>query len=196
MGPEPATKTERKAPMASEWEKGSARFLAGVGRIERVITFVAFLILVAVIFSDVVSRELTGTGLHWARQAGVYANIFVIMVGIGVASAHNAHLRPRFADHWLPESWEPVLKRGQEFIMALFCLTFSLVAVQVVAESYALQERSSVLETLVWPVQTIIPVVFLTAAIRHFLYGCFPLLRAFESPDDSPDSRNDDPKVF
>jgi TRAP-type C4-dicarboxylate transport system permease small subunit len=166
--------------IVSELESGVTRFLNGVGRVERLITFVAFGVLIAVMFGDVVSRELTGTGLHWARQAGVYANIFVIMIGIGVASAGNAHLRPRFADHWLPNAWEPVLVRIQEFFMAGFCLAFALVAIAVVAESYSLQERSAVLRSVIWPVQTIIPVVFLIASVRHFCYGIFPALRPAE----------------
>lgn len=75
-------------------------------RAEQLITFAAFLVMIVVVFADVVSREVTGTGLHWARQAGVYANIFVVMFGIGIASAEGAHLRPRFADNWLPAQWK------------------------------------------------------------------------------------------
>jgi len=153
------------------------RVLGRIEKIEKMITFIAFVILIAVMFADVVSREISGTGLHWARQAGVYANIFVILFGIGVASATNAHLRPRFADHWLPDAWEPAIVRLQEFFMSLFCLVFALIAVGVVSESYTLQERSSVLRTVVWPVQTIIPVVFLLATFRHCIYGCFPSIR-------------------
>lgn len=153
------------------------RLLGRLEMAERSISFAAFIVLVVVVFADVASRELTGTGLHWARQAGVYANLFVVVIGIGVASAEGAHLRPRFADHWLPSRWEPVVVRLQELLMAGFCLVFAIVAVSVVAESYQLQERSSVLRTLVWPVQSIIPLVFGVAALRHTLYGIFPQLR-------------------
>ena len=69
---------------------------------EKWISFVAFTLLITVIFADVVSRELTGSGMHWARQVGVYANIFIVMAGFGLASASGQHLRPRFADGWLP----------------------------------------------------------------------------------------------
>jgi TRAP-type C4-dicarboxylate transport system permease small subunit len=151
--------------------------LARIGRVERAVTFAAFLILIAVVFADVVSRQLTGAGLHWARQAGVYANIFVVMFGIGVASTHGAHLRPRFADGWLPARWEPVLGRIQEGLMALFCLGFAVVAIGVVMQSYELAERSVVLRIVVWPFQAVIPVVFLIAMFRHGIFSCFPALR-------------------
>ena len=52
---------------------------------ERNVTFLAFGVLVFVMFSDVAFREITGTGLHWSRQVGVYANLFVVMFGLGVA---------------------------------------------------------------------------------------------------------------
>ncbi len=145
----------------------------------------AFLVLIAVVFADVMSREITGTGLHWARQAGVYANIVVVMLGLGVASARGAHLRPRFADPWLPARWDPALDRIQDGLMALFCLGFAIVAIGVVMQSYELGERSAVLRLVVWPVQAIIPAVFLVAAFRHGAYATFPRLRPPGSPRDA-----------
>ncbi|MDJ0927732.1 MAG: TRAP transporter small permease [Gammaproteobacteria bacterium] len=155
----------------------AAAWLAGCARVERVVTFAAFLVMIAVVFADVLSRELTGTGLHWARQAGVYANILVVTFGIGLASADGAHLRPRFADGWLPAAWTPALDRVAELLMAAFCLAFAVVAFGVVAETFELGERSTVLRTLVWPVQAVIPLVFLLAAIRHLLFGVYPEFR-------------------
>jgi TRAP-type C4-dicarboxylate transport system permease small subunit len=162
------------------FESSAGLFLRRVGALEKAVTFGAFIILIAVVFADVLSRELTGSGLHWARQAGVYANIFVVMIGIGIASAEGAHLRPRFADGWLPQSWDPVLIRLQEGLMALFCMAFAWVAAGVVLDSYLLSERSAVLQVVIWPVQSIIPLVFLMATIRHGLYGIFPGLRPVE----------------
>lgn len=158
-------------------KRAASAWLSGCGRVERVVTFAAFLVMIAVVFADVLSRELTGTGLHWGRQAGVYANILVVMFGIGLASADGAHLRPRFADGWLPAAWSPALDRLAEWLMAAFCLGFAIVAFGVVAETYRLGERSTVLRTLVWPVQAVIPLVFLLAAVRHVLFGLYPEFR-------------------
>jgi TRAP-type C4-dicarboxylate transport system permease small subunit len=157
-----------------------AQLLERIGAAERALSFTAFLVLIFVVFADVVSREFSGTGLHWARQAGVYANIFVVMFGIGLASAHGAHLRPRFADGWLPARWAPGLVRVQEGLMAIFCLGFALLAASVVIDSHALGERSVVLRIVIWPIQAIIPLVFLIAAFRHGAYGVFSALRPTE----------------
>ncbi|MEN8198187.1 MAG: TRAP transporter small permease [Pseudomonadota bacterium] len=143
------------------------------------------MVLIGVVFADVVSREITGTGLYWARQAGVYANLFVVMFGLGIASAHGAHLRPRFADHWLPARWEPFLDRAQDGLMALFCVGFSAVAIGVVSESLAIGERSASLRVAIWPFQAVIPAVFLIAAFRHAVYSAYPSLRPASGAGES-----------
>jgi TRAP-type C4-dicarboxylate transport system permease small subunit len=151
--------------------------LALLARVERGITFAAFLVLITVVFLDVVSRELTGSGVHWASQAGVYANVIVVMVGLGVASATGAHLRPRFADRWLPARFNALLERLQELLMALFCAAFAGLGVDIVLETWRLGEVSPVLGNPVWPVQLIVPLAFVIASLRHGLYALWPGLR-------------------
>ena len=169
---------------APGWATG---WLNVCGRLERLVTFSAFMLMVAVVFGDVATREVTGTGLHWARQVGVYANLFVVMLGIGLASADGAHLRPRFADSWLPAAWDPWLNRVGEALMGLFCLAFAVIAAGVVADSLAMGERSAVLRVVVWPVQAVIPLAFGLAAIRHALYGLFPQLGPGDAAPTPPE---------
>lgn len=158
--------------------------LAAIGRVERFMTLAAFTVLIAVVFADVVSRELAGRGLHWAMQAGVYANYVVVLFGLGIASASDAHLRPQFADRWLPARFEPWLRRLPDAGMALFSLGFAVVAVDVVAVTRELGDRSAVLGNLIWPLQALLPIVFALAAVRHSLYAGWPSLRP-EPPADT-----------
>ncbi|MEJ2601717.1 MAG: TRAP transporter small permease [Gammaproteobacteria bacterium] len=153
------------------------RVLAVLSRFERAIVLVAFVGMVGVVFADVAARELTGVGLPWARQAGVYFNIFVVLFGIGLASASGSHLRPRFADHWLPARWERQLAFLQHALFALFCIGFAVVAADMVVTTYRLDERSEILRLPVWPIQSVIPLVFLIAAVRHGVYALRPSLR-------------------
>lgn len=153
------------------------QFLLRLVAAERALAICAFLLLVAVVFLDVVSRELRGTGLPWALQLGLYANWALVLLGLGIASADGAHLRPRFADRWLPATWEPLVVRVQELVTALFCLGFVALAIPVVLETRALAERGAVLGNLLWPLQALMPLVFGLAALRHGLYACWPALR-------------------
>ena len=152
-------------------------FLAVLYEVERAIACAAFALLVVVIFSDVMIRVISGSGLYWARQIGVYANIIKVMFGIGLASAANSHLRPRFADGWLPKSWGPFLDHFSEVLMTLFCLVFAVVAFDLVRETYLLEVRSVVLRIIVWPIQGVIPLVFALATVRHGLYARWPDLK-------------------
>ncbi len=163
-----------------------AALLKRVEQVERAVTFTCFLVLIAVVFADVVSRQIGGTGLHWARQVGVYANLMVILFGIGLASAAGTHLRPRFADHWLPARWSGVLARMQDGVMALFCLVFAVVAAGVVYEGFVLGERSAVLGIVIWPLQFVLPLVFAVATFRHGTYAMYPALRPVSTDTDAP----------
>ena len=152
------------------------RFLHTLGRAERVITTIAFALLIAAIFLDVFSREITGVGLHWARQAGVYANIIVVMFGLGLASAGGNHLRPRFADNWLPSRWSPVVTRLQDGLMSIFFLFAAGAGAQLTWESIRLGERSTLLPVLIWPIMLALPLAFFLVGIRHAIYTRYPAL--------------------
>lgn len=158
-------------------ELRAAQFLTRLRRTEELITGVAFATLVVVLFADVVSRELTGAGLTWSRQIGVYANLFLTLVGIGLASAAGTHLRPRFADRWLPVRYDRLLETLRETVMALFFAAAAAVSVATVAETRALGERVPLLGWPVWGFQVVMPAVFIAAALRHLCYARFPGLR-------------------
>lgn len=151
--------------------------LERLGAVERGVTAAAFAVLIVAVFIDVLSREFTGTGLHWAPQVGIYANVIVVMLGLGLASAGGAHLRPRFADNWLPARMAPWLDRANDLGMATFCAVFAVVAGSVVAESMVLQERSVALRTAIWPIQAVMPLAFGLAGCRHLIYALVPECR-------------------
>jgi len=160
---------------------------AAVGRllrylqiIEQAVTFAAFIVLTGVVFADVVAREISGSGLYWAREVGVYANVVVTLLGLGLASAAGKHLRPRFADRWLPSAWDGWLEHIEEALMALFCAGFCYLATRLVLETFELDERSLVLRGAVGPIQAVMPVAFAVACMRHSLYAVFPALRPAE----------------
>jgi TRAP-type C4-dicarboxylate transport system permease small subunit len=166
---------------ASAIESRAAQLLAALKRAEEAITLLAFTVLVLVLFADVLSRELSGAGLAWSRPLGVYANLFLTLVGVGLASAGGTHLRPRFADRWLPAAWQPGLARVREAVMALFFFGALLVSVAAIADTRTLDERVPLLGWPVWQFQLILPAVFVIAMIRHGCYAGFPRLRPAEA---------------
>lgn len=166
--------------MHAEANVRAAAVLGVLRRIERLICVVAFAVLVAVMFADVLSRELTSAGLYWAPQIGVWANVFVVMAGFGLASADGAQLRPRFADGWLPERWNGALGFLQHAFMAVFCVGIGALSLKVVFGTWQLGEVSIDLFLPLWPVQAMLPAAFLAASVRHGIYAVFPALRPGE----------------
>jgi C4-dicarboxylate transporter DctQ subunit len=159
----------------------AARLLHGIRVVEKLLCIAAFSVLIAVIFADVLSRELTSSGLYWASQSGVWANVLVVMAGFGLASTDGAHLRPRFADGWLPESWGGALRFLQQITMALFCLAIAMLSLSVVLGSWQLGEVDIDLFLPIWPVQAALPVAFFAAALRYSIYAFVPELRPIET---------------
>lgn len=157
-----------------------ARVLAAIRAGEVAVTSAAFVILVIVIFADVVWRWTTGSGIFWARELGVFANIVLTILGIGIASSDGTHLRPRFFDRVFPERWEGVMTRIQELLTALGFALLAWVAVGVVLETRELEERSIVLRWLVWPVQLVLPLAFTLGTVRHLIFALVPALRPVE----------------
>jgi TRAP-type C4-dicarboxylate transport system permease small subunit len=158
--------------------------LRGIARFEVFITTAAFVVLIVVLLADVVVRRVTGSGLVWAREAGVFANIVLCIIGIGIASAQGAHLRPRFVDAWFPRKWDSALIRTQELLTAVAFGILAILSWGVVVETRELAEASTVLRLPVWPVQLCLPLAFGLATIRHALYGLAPDLRPAERGED------------
>jgi TRAP-type C4-dicarboxylate transport system permease small subunit len=156
------------------------RALALIRKGEVILTSAAFAVLVVVIFADVVWRWTTGSGIFWAREVGVFANIVLTIIGIGIASADGTHLRPRFFDRVFPASWDGALTRIQEWLTAAGFAALAWVAVGVVQETMALEDRTIVLRWLVWPVQLVLPVAFGLGAVRHAVFALLPALRPAE----------------
>ncbi len=163
-----------------------ARSLALLARIERGVAVCAFLLVIVVVFADVVAREATGTGLYWAVQTGVWANLMVVAMGFGLASAHDTHLRPRFLDHWLPVRWDAWLSRTGDALTALFCLAALIICLRMVSETFALGERAAVLDVPVWIPQLMLPLMFAIATFRHACHAVYPSLRPPEAVAPPP----------
>lgn len=159
---------------------GLVRLLAVLRTGEVLLTTGAFAVLVVVIFADVAWRWLTGSGIIWAREIGVFANIVLTIIGIGIASADGTHLRPRFFDRLFPASWDGALTRIQESLTALGFAMLAWIAILVVRETIELQDRSIVLRWMIWPVQLCLPLAFLLGTLRHGIFAACPALRPME----------------
>ncbi|CAN7371629.1 TRAP transporter small permease subunit [Pseudorhodoferax sp. LjRoot39] len=151
--------------------------MKGLRYLEAFICVGAFSIVVIALMSDVIGREVFGHGVFGAQRIAVWAAAVVGLVGFALVTSDAGHLRPQFADRWLPRSAEPVLGRVADLTSALICIFLGCYAVLFVHSSFALGERGIGVAIEVWPLQTILPWMFLSSAFRHLSFAAFPALK-------------------
>jgi TRAP-type C4-dicarboxylate transport system permease small subunit len=150
--------------------------LKNISRVERGLTTLGFIAMTLILFADVAARELTHSGLITARQYGVYANIVVVMFGLGIASAHDAHLRPRFADNLMSPWFKAATERLRQATTALFAWGCTWLGAWITLESYQLHEVSALTNMPIAPFMAVMPCAFMLMAIRHSTYAIWPAL--------------------
>lgn len=157
--------------------ESARRFLNGLHRVECLVAVAAFSFIALVLLADTLGRELFSEGVFGAQRYAVFALVIGAYSGLGIATATGSHLRPRFADGWLPSAWNPVVDRLADVVTGLFLTGVAVVATMFVLQSIEVEERTMVLDWLVWPFQVAIPLGFFSAAIRYFFFAGFPELR-------------------
>lgn len=153
------------------------RIFKGLRYLETFVCVAAFAIVVIALMSDVLGREVFGHGVFGAQRIAVWAAAVVGLVGFALVTADAGHLRPQFADRWLPRAAEPVLGRVADVVSALICAFLGYYAVLFVRSSFELGERGIGITIEVWPLQIILPWMFLSSAVRHLGFAVFPALK-------------------
>ena len=159
--------------------------LTFIGRAERWITIVAFALMAVSLLADVISRRLFMTGLIGATEVAVIGMVAVAMFGIGVATDEGGHLRPRLFDALIPKAAEGAVNRAASAVTGVFFTVFAGLSAYMLAQSFALGDRTEILRAPVWCLQSIIFLAFATNAVRFFVYALRPDLKPSEDLEES-----------
>lgn len=147
----------------------------------------AFIALVLVI--DVAGREFYGplmrlagapvgaTGLFGSQKLAIFALVIGSFAGIGIATATGVHLLPRLGFRWVPASWGPAMNRIADVFTGCFLLGVAWYGVVFVVASKNSGVLAAVINVSAWPVQAFIPLGFVSAALRYFIFAAWPALR-------------------
>lgn len=160
------------------------RFLNGLYWAEAILAVTAFSGVALALTADVVGRELFGNGIYGAQKFAVYCTAVAGMTGFALVVAKGGHLRPKFFDRIVPAQYEAQANRIADLAAAAICIFLGIYALQFVYSSYQLQERGLGLNVLVWPIQSIIPYVLLSSALRYLLFALSPANRPAEEGFD------------
>ena len=153
------------------------RFLRRLWLLEATVCVLAFSITAIALIADVLGREFFGNGIFGAQRLAVWTTAIAGLVCFALVTAEGGHLRPRFADGWLPKAIEPHIDRIAELVSAAICIFLGWFAIGFVQSSAALGERGMAIPIVVWPIQLILPWMFLSSALRHLCFAAWPELR-------------------
>ncbi len=158
------------------------------------VAVVAYATVALVLVLDVLGRELVfpllqmlglpawGGGVPGASKIAVYALIVAVCAGIGVAAATGSHIVPRVGFHAVPRAWGPAMDRCADAVTAAVLLLAAFAAALMVRGSWELGLRAPILQWPVWAVQLVMPMGFLSAALRYAGFARWPDLRAPPQP--------------
>ena len=177
--------------------QGAARLLRTLTTAESIVAAIAYVIVAALLIGDVLGREgplAKGTwgaefvssligfefhtkGIFGATKMAVFAAIVAGFIGLSLATAANAHIRPAFMDFVFQGRAERGANRvGDAFACVFFCAA-GVFAILFVMQSYEYKEKAAVIYWQLWPIQLVIPYAFFSTAIRHGVFAIWPGLK-------------------
>lgn len=134
-------------------------------------------LLAVVLIYEIVSRNLFDHSLFWASRVAVFAMIIGGNFGLALATAAGAHIRPRIADSWLPARWNATVDRISDVIAGLVMLAVGVLSALYSLESFDFDREAETLPWPVWPIQAVIALGYLVAALHYFVFAIYPALR-------------------
>ena len=176
--PETAPAAPRAQLVADVWHQ-----------VECWIAVAAFAFIAVILLLDVLGREVLGplirllgfpataTGIFASQKLSIFALVIGSFAGIGIATATASHLVPRVGFGWVPARWDPWFNRLADLLTGAFLVAVAWYAWVFVSSSMATDLRAPVLDWPVWPIQLAIPIGFLSAAGRYFMYAAWPSIR-------------------
>lgn len=168
---------------------GIVRLLAGWHWLECSVAVVAYILIMLLLMSDVVGREVVGpvlrlvgvdvgaTGVYGSQKIALYAMVVGAFLGLGVATATGTHLLPRVGFGWLPKAWAPQIDRVADVLTGVLLCVTAWYGYVFVKSSMEAGLTVSVLEWPAWMIQSVIPAGLLSAALRYFIFAAWPACR-------------------
>lgn len=172
-------------------DSGPRKFLALWSQSERALAFVAFLFISFITVYDVFAREVLARvffalGLpantmviQGGAKMGVYALILGAFIGLGVATQSGAQIVPKVAFRWLPSRWDYRVNQLADVFSGLFFLGAAAIALDFVLSSRqsGMISNAGSLRVPVWMFQAVMPLAFVSVAVRYLVYAIWPSCR-------------------
>lgn len=153
------------------------RFLSGLLVVETLVAGVFYAIAAAILFADVVSRELFSSSIWGGQRIAVLLSNGSALIGIGVAVALNTHLRPSVLDHAIPSQFDPITVRLGNAVSASVLFAGAYFGALLVLENKAMGFTTPPLKLEIWIAQLALPYGLASAGLRYLIFTFNPSLQ-------------------
>ena len=145
--------------------------------LESIVAVIAYLVVASLLLGEIAARELFSSSIWGSQKMAVFAAIFAAFLGLSLATAANAHLRPQFADYWWPAAWHARMARFGDGLSCLIYIGLGVIAAFYISDTFSNQDRAAVLYWPLWPIQLVIPYAFFSSALRHLAFAIWPEMK-------------------
>ena len=131
----------------------------------------------AILFCDVVLREVFGESIWGGQRIAVLLANGSALIGIAVATALNRHIRPAVLDHALPERFDPIIVRAGHLFSAAVLFAGAYYGALLVLDNRELGFTTPPLDLEVWIPQMALPYGLASAGLRFVAFAIQPDLQ-------------------
>ena len=153
------------------------RFLSALLTVETLVAGAFYTIAAAILFADVISRELFSNSIWGGQRMAVLLANGSALIGIAVAVALNRHFRPSVLDRVIPQRFDMVTARTGHVIAALVMFAGAYFGALLVLENRAMGFTTPPLKLEIWIAQLALPYGFASAGLRYLFFAIDPALQ-------------------
>lgn len=153
------------------------RILEILLRLETWVAGAFYAIAAAILFADVVSREIFNQSIWGGQRMAVLLANGSALVGISVAVALNRHIRPNVLDHVFPARMQRLVTRAGHVVSAGVLFVGAYFAVLLVMDNRAMGFTTPPLDLQIWIPQLALPYGLAAAGARYLAFAAYPDLQ-------------------
>ena len=155
-------------------------FLNGLLAFETIVAGAFYTIAAAILFADVVARELFSQSIWGGKRIAVLLANAAALIGIGVAVALHRHIRPSVLDGVVPTKFLPVSLRIGHLVSASVLLAGAYFGTLLVLDNKDMGFTTPPLNLEIWIAQLALPYGLASAGLRYLIFAVDPQLEPQE----------------
>ena len=150
------------------------RFLNTILRIETIFAGAFYAIAAAILFSDVIAREVFAQSIWGGQRIAVILANAAGLIGIAVALQLNRHIRPSIMNFSLKPKLERMRIRAGHFFAGAVFAAGTYYAVILVIDNRDMGFTTPPLDLKIWIPQLALVYGLASTALRCFIFSAFP----------------------